>query len=93
MLLRTIFPQTYITFGDRLILKSQLNSYSYAIFFTKFSKLQIFTTRLRTCTKFNCTNCNLDIIGRPATQLGLHGHLQWIAVESVMLIVGFVKNI
>ena len=93
MLLRTIFPQTHITFGNKLILKSQLNSYEHVIFFTKFSKLQTFTTRLRSCTKFNCTDCNLNMLGRMAVQLGLHGCLQWIDVESEILIVGFVKNI
>ena len=43
MLLRTIFPQTHITFGNKLILNSQLNSYALAIFFSKFSKLETFT--------------------------------------------------
>ena len=63
MLLRTIFPQTHITFGNKLILNSQLNSYAHAISFTKFSKLQKYTTKLRSCTKFNCTDGNLDIVG------------------------------
>ena len=66
MLLRTIFPQTHITFGNKLILNSQLNSYAHAISFTRFSKLQKYTTKLRSCTEFNCTDGNLDIVGRPA---------------------------